>query len=385
VSFAVPLINGEGMMIPFIDLKAQYERLEKEINSRIQTVLQHGRFVMGPEIDEIERKLSQFVGVKHTITCSSGTDALLMPLMAWNVGHGDAVFTTPFTFIATAEVIQLLGATPVFVDIEENTFNINPVKLRSEIEKTVAMGKLRPKAVIPVDLFGLPADYDEINALAEEFNLVVLEDAAQSFGATYNGKKSCSLAHAAATSFFPAKPLGCYGDGGAIFTNDDKLAEILRSIRVHGQGTNKYENIRIGLNARFDTLQAAILLPKLEIFPGEVEMRQKVAEKYSRALENRVRTPYVPRDRSSVWAQYSILARDSEERAAMQEKLKKNGVPSAIYYPVPLHLQQAFSSLGYKQGDFPVAEEISKKIFSLPMHPYLEDEQINKIIDILID
>ena len=371
-------------MIPFIDLKTQYKRLENEIKSKIQTVFEHGHFIMGPEIEEVEQKLSQFVGVKHAITCSSGTDALLMPLMAWGIGPGDAVLTTPFTFIATAEVIQLLGAVPVFVDIDEKTFNINPIKLREQIEKLLENGKLRPKAIIPVDLFGLPADYEEINTLARDFDILVLEDAAQSFGAEYKGQKTCSLTHAAATSFFPAKPLGCYGDGGAVFTNDDELAEQLRSIRIHGQGSNKYENIRTGLNARFDTLQAAALLPKLDIFPEEIVMRQKVAEKYSSGLKNKVKVPYVPKDRISVWAQYSVLAHDNEERAAMQKWLGENGIPTAIYYPIPLHLQKAFSHLEYRPGSFPIAEQISKKIFSLPMHPYLTDEQSTKIIDILL-
>ncbi len=370
-------------MIPFIDLKKQYKRLEPEINRRIQGVLEHGRFIMGPEIDELEQQLSRFAGVKHAITCSSGTDALLMPLMAWGIGPGDAVFTTPFTFIATAEVIRLLGATPVFADIREDTFNIDAKKLIKIVEQVKSQGRLKPKAIIPVDLFGLPADYDEINDIAEEFDLLVLEDAAQSFGASYKGKKTCSLAHAAATSFFPAKPLGCYGDGGAIFTNDDGLADKLRSIRIHGQGSNKYENIRIGLNARFDTLQAAILLPKLAIFEEEIDARQKAAAKYTQALKNRVKTPHVPEDRTSAWAQYSILLKNSSERDAIQKNLQNKGIPTAIYYPVPLHMQQAFSDLGYELGDFPISEGISKRILSLPMHPYLEDAQIEQIVEII--
>ncbi len=359
----------------FIDLKTQQREIFPAITKRIQRVLAHGQYILGPEVQELEDRLAAYVGVKHVVTCSSGTDALLMPLMAFGVGPGDAIFTTPFTFIATAEVIQLLGATPVFVDIDHRTFNIDPAALDQAItglENNPATAALRPKGIIPVDLFGQPADYDVINSVAGRYDLFVLEDAAQSFGATYKGKKTCSLANVAATSFFPAKPLGGYGDGGAIFTDDDGLAEVLRSIRVHGQGRDRYENIRIGLNGRLDTLQAAILLAKLDIFDQEVEARQEVAGRYSQGLQEVVEVPYVDSHCTSVWAQYSVL---SDQRPIIQERLKTAGIPSAIYYPLPLHLQGAFAHLGYQPGDFPISETISRRIFSLPMHPYLESDQ----------
>jgi UDP-2-acetamido-2-deoxy-ribo-hexuluronate aminotransferase len=369
----------------FIDLKSQQKAIWPAIQERIQRVLAHGQYIMGPEVHELEARLAAYVGVKQAVSCSSGTDALLMPLMAYGVGPGDAIFTTPFTFIATAEVIQLLGATPVFVDIDSKTFNIDPAALEQAI---VGLGhnaktrSLQPKGIIPVDLFGQPADYDAIKALARQHKLFVLEDAAQSFGATYKGRKAGSLADAAATSFFPAKPLGSYGDGGAIFTDDDGLAEILRSIRNHGQGRDRYENIRIGLNGRLDTLQAAILLVKLDIFDQEAEARQAVAARYSQGLHKLVEVPYVAPACTSIWAQYSVL---SEQRQALQEKLQAGGIPTAVYYPLPLHLQKAFLPLGYKTGDFPVSEGAAQRIFSLPMHPYLEAAQQDLIIKTLQD
>jgi UDP-2-acetamido-2-deoxy-ribo-hexuluronate aminotransferase len=369
-----------GKPINFIDLKAQQEKILPDINERIQRVLAHGQYIMGPEINELEERLAASVGVRHAISCSSGTDALLMPLMAYGVGPGDAVFTTPFTFIATAEVIQLLGAVPVFVDIDPKTFNIDPEALGvaiASLGQNPKTASLRPKGVIPVDLFGQPADYDRINVIAQKHGLFVLEDAAQSFGGTYKGRRSCSLAQVAATSFFPAKPLGGYGDGGAIFTDDDSLAATLRSIRVHGQGADKYENVRIGLNGRLDTLQAAVLLIKLEIFDAEVAARQEVASRYSEALKEVVEVPYIDPECTSVWAQYSVL---SDRRPELLGKLHETGIPSAIYYPLPLHLQKAFVHLGYKVGDFPVSEHISKRIFSLPMHPYLAENDQARIV-----
>jgi UDP-2-acetamido-2-deoxy-ribo-hexuluronate aminotransferase len=303
-----------------------------------------------------------------------------MPLLAYGVGPGDAIFTTPFTFIATAEVIQLLGATPVFVDIDPRTFNIDPGLLEAAIAglgKDSRTAGLKPKGVIPVDLFGQPADYDKINALARKHGLFVLEDAAQSFGATYKGRRAGALAETAGTSFFPAKPLGGYGDGGAIFTADDELAAALRSIRVHGQGTHKYDNVRIGLNGRLDTLQAAIVLAKLEIFDAEVAARQVVAQRYSDGLRGLVEVPYVGPDCTSVWAQYSVL---SDRKAELQAKLKEAGIPTAVYYPLPLHLQGAFGHLGRQAGDFPVSESAAARIFSLPMHPYLTEEDQERII-----
>ena len=323
---------------------------------------------MEPEIKELEGRLSSYVGVKHTISCSSGTDALLMPLMAYGVGPGDAIFTTPFTFIATAEVIQLLVASPVFVDIDPEALEA-AIAFLGENPKNAS---LNPRGVIPVDLFGQPADYDRINAIAQKHGLFVLEDAAQSFRATYKGKRAGALAEVAATSFFPAKPLGYYGDGGAIFTDNDDLAQKLHSIRTHGQGSHKYESARIGINGRLDTLQAAIILCKLEIFDGEMNARQKVARRYNEGLKDLVTGPCLGPDCTSAWAQYSVL---SKEKKALTQRLADAGVPTAVYYSVPLHLQPAFANLGYRSGDFPVSELAAQRIFSLPMHPYLSESK----------
>jgi UDP-2-acetamido-2-deoxy-ribo-hexuluronate aminotransferase len=369
--------------IDFIDLKAQQKLIYPSLMARLERVLAHGQYIMGPEVAEAEAQLAAYAGVKHAITCASGTDALLMVLMAKGVGPGDAVLTTPFTFIATAEVIQLVGATPVLVDINPRTFNIEPSFLQETLsgwEKNSRTAPLKARGIIPVDLFGQPADYDEINAIAQRHGLLVLEDAAQSFGATYKGRRAGSLAETAATSFFPAKPLGCYGDGGAVFTDDDSLAEVLRSIRVHGQGAHRYEHVRIGINGRFDTLQAAVLLEKLGIFDREVAAREQVARRYSDSLKEVVAVPFVSPDRTSIWAQYSVL---SDRRDELQAKLKNAGIPTAIYYPKPLHLQPAFAHLGYRSGDFPNSEITAASIFSLPMHPYLAEEDQAFIIHTL--
>ena len=367
----------------FIDLGKQQELIKAKIDQRIQAVLKHGKYIMGPEVDELEQKLAAYVGVKHCITCSSGTDALLMPLMAWDVGPGDAVFTTPFTFIATAEVIRLLGATPVFVDIEADTFNIDPTLLDQEIQQIVNETNLIPKAIIPVDLFGLPANYPEIMKISQKHNLKVLEDGAQSFGGDIKGARSCSFGHAATASFFPAKPLGCYGDGGAVFTDNDGLAEKVRSIRVHGKGTHKYDNVRTGINGRLDTFQAAILLEKFAVFPIEIVKRNEVAKQYTELLDGIVATPTIPTEYQSAWAQYSVLAENEFERARLQKLLKENDIPSVVYYPKPLHLQTAYSDLGYTEGEFPISENISTRIFSLPMYPYLSDQDLKKIAETL--
>jgi len=392
----------------FIDLKTQQKRIKEQLDANIQKVLAHGNYIMGPEIKELEAKLAAYVGVKHAVACASGTDALLMALMALDVGPGDAVFTTPFTFIATAEVISLLGATPVFVDIDPKTFNIDPAKLAlaikalksndpsiyplPNIEHRTLNIELTPKGVIPVDLFGLPADYDAIDKIAKENKMFVIEDAAQSFGAKYQDKMACAFGNIACTSFFPAKPLGCYGDGGMCFTDDAALAAALDSIRVHGKGSHKYDNARIGINGRLDTLQAAILLAKFAIFPEEVELRNQVAQRYASLLtphashsthDPSLLTPYVPAGYTSAWAQYSLLARDEAHRTALMEKLKTAGIPTAIYYPKPLHLQTAFAPLGYTPGAFPVSEDAASRIFSLPMHPYLQESDQNLIINAL--
>ncbi|MFA7626502.1 MAG: DegT/DnrJ/EryC1/StrS family aminotransferase [Candidatus Kapaibacterium sp.] len=370
----------------FIDLHSQYQIIKNQVDTSLLKVLEHGAYIMGPEVQELEGKLVEFAGVKYAVSCSNGTDALLMPLIAWGIGPGDAVFTTPFTFIATAEVIQLLGATPVFVDIDENTFNISPAKLEDKILEIKSEGKLSPKAVIPVDLFGLCADYDKIEQIARKHELLILEDAAQSFGAEFNGKRACTFGDCAATSFYPAKPLGCYGDGGAIFTDDEELYNKLISIRVHGQGIDKYNNIRIGINGRLDTIQAAVLLAKLSIFEDEIVKRNKVADLYSSMLKDVLQVPHIPDNYMSVWAQYSLLAENSNHREKIMSELKESSIPTVIYYPLPLHLQEAFNGLNYKKGDFPICEDVASRIFSLPMHPYLNEKEIvticNKIKEI---
>jgi UDP-2-acetamido-2-deoxy-ribo-hexuluronate aminotransferase len=373
----------------FIDLSTQQKRIKTKIDNKIQEVLRHGQYIMGPEMIELETALAEFTGVKYALSCSSGTDALLMALMALKVGPGDAVFTTPFTFIATAEVISLLGATPVFVDIRADTFNIDFAKLKQtleDFEKHYQAKELKPKGIITVDLFGLPADYDEIGLIARQYDLFVIEDAAQSYGAQYHGKKAGSFGDIACTSFFPAKPLGGYGDGGMCFTNQNDLNQVMVSLRNHGQGDHRYENVRIGINGRLDTLQAAILLCKFDIFPQEIEMRQEVAQRYSRLLsETSLKTPVIPERMVSAWAQYSVLAENYTQRRMLLEKLKEFNIPTSVYYPKPLHLQKAFAPLGYKAGEFPVSEDCAERIFSLPMHPYLEAEDQQRIADAIKD
>ena len=378
----------------FVDLAYQRKRISSKIETSIRKVLEHGKFIMGPEVKELENKLSDYIGMKYAIACSSGTDALLLALMAHGVGKGDAIFTTPFTFIATAEVISLLGAVPVFVDIDPRSFNLDPEKLEEGIKSIKNLetkakpfnsktfdGPIIPKGIIGVDLFGLPSDYTKINKIAEEQGLFVIEDGAQSFGGGYLGRKACSLAEIGCTSFFPAKPLGCYGDGGMCFTDNDDLAERMLSLRVHGKGTDKYDNIRIGINGRLDTIQAAILLSKFEIFDEEIEARQKVAKRYNELFrdDGTILAPIIPEGYKCAWAQYSILFKNNNLRESCKKHLSENGIPSAIYYPKPLHLQTAFVSLGYQEGDFPTSESISNRILSLPMHPYLSMEDQEKI------
>jgi len=363
--------------VQFIDLGAQQKRIRESLEANIKKVLDHGRYINGPEIKELEEKLASYAGVEYAIGVGSGTDALLMILLGNDVGPGDAVFTSTFTFIATAEVIQLLGATPVFVDIDSDTFNIDVNKLKEAITEVIEEGKLKPKSIIPVDLFGQPADYDEINQIAENYGLFVLQDAAQSFGATYKGRKSCSLAEFAATSFFPAKPLGCYGDGGMIFTSEEAFYDKMISIREHGKGIDKYNNIRVGINGRMDTLQAAVLLSKFEIFDEEIQLRQEAAGRYNMSLKEVVKVPYIREENISAWAQYSVL---HDDREGIINNLNNNGIPTAIYYPKPLHLQTAFSNLEYGKGAFPVAEKVAGEIFSLPMHPYLPEAEQDSII-----
>ena len=362
--------------IPFIDLQAQRRRLGKKIDIAIAGVLEHGAFIMGPEVKELEARLAEYCGARHAISCASGTDALLMPLMAWGVGPGDAVFCPAFTFVATAEVVSLSGATPVFVDVLADDFNMDPDSLEAAIAACGEWG-LKPKAVIPVDLFGQPADYDRILPMAEKHGLRVLADAAQGFGATLNGARTGNLGDATATSFFPAKPLGCYGDGGAVFTDDDDVAEAMRSVRVHGQGSHKYENVRIGINGRLDTLQAAVLLEKLAIFDEEIEARQRVAERYNAALQDVARVPQLMPGRTSSWAQYT-LAVDGRDQVA--RALGEAGIPTAIYYPIPLSRQKGYQDCPTVPGGIPVSDALSGEVLSLPMHPYLEESTQDRII-----
>ncbi|PML80832.1 DegT/DnrJ/EryC1/StrS family aminotransferase [Enterovibrio norvegicus] len=352
----------------FIDLESQYKHLKSKIDKRIHDVLDHGHYIMGPEVKELEVALSEYVGVKHTITCANGTDALQLALMALDVGEGDAVFCPTFTFFATAEVVAYAKATPVFVDSDERTFNICVDDLERQIINVIKQGGLKPKAIISVDLFGLPANYEELQKLASKYNLKLIEDAAQGFGGSINGRKAGSFGDIATTSFFPAKPLGCYGDGGAIFTNDDNLAVLIESYRVHGKGSDKYDNVRIGLNSRLDTIQAAILLEKLAEFPIELENRNIAAENYNKTLSDRFITPYIPDGYYSSWAQYTVV---SDNRDMEMKKYAAECIPTMVYYRTCMHMQTAFKYLGYKEGDFPVAEKLSKQVFSLPMHGYL--------------
>jgi len=365
-------------MIKFIDLETQQKRIRKPLEQRLKKILDHGQYIMGPEVFELEEKLADYCGVKHAISCSSGTDALLIPLMAWGIGPGDAVFTTPFTYHATAEVISILGATPVFVDVYESTFNIDCEKLEIEIKKVIKEGKLKPKAIIPVDLFGLPARYRLIDKIAKKYNLKVLEDAAQSFGGSIGEKKVGSFGDVAATSFYPAKPLGCYGDGGAIFTNDDELAEKCKSIRFHGTTEHdRYHSEVIGLNGRLDTFQAVILIEKLSIFNEELVFRNEIDSYYRKYLNN---AQYHPKDYQSAHALFSIVLCSNHKRNQLVERLSSNNIPSVIYYKNPIHLMKSFGYLGYSKGDLTVSESLSESIVSLPMHPYLKKEEVNKVV-----
>jgi UDP-2-acetamido-2-deoxy-ribo-hexuluronate aminotransferase len=361
------------MSIPFIDLKSQYQSLKPKIQEGINRVLDHGQYIMGPEVFELEETLANYVGVKHCIAASSGTDTLLIAMMALGIGYGDEVITSPFTFISTGEMIALLGAKPVFVDIDPRTYNIDSEKIAAAITP-------RTKAIMPVSLYGQCADFDAINAVADLHNLPVIEDGAQSFGATYKDKKSCSLSLIGSTSFFPSKPLGCYGDGGALFTDDDSLAKIMREIRLHGQD-RRYNHPRIGINGRMDTIQAAVLNVKMEVFPDEVLARQRIARLYGELLGAELIPPYIEPYNSSVYAQYTVAV---SERNALQERLKEQGIPTAVYYPVPLNLQPVFAYLNKPKGSYPISERIATQAMSLPMSPYLTNEQIDTIANAVL-
>ncbi|PHS21231.1 MAG: aminotransferase DegT [Robiginitomaculum sp.] len=359
------------MGIAFIDLQAQRARIEDKINAAITKVLDEGRFIMGPQVTLFEEQIAEFGNAKHALGCGNGTDALALPLLAWKVGPGDAVYCPSFTFAATGEIVPWYGATPVFVDILPDTYNIDPVKLEASIEKTKAEGKLTPKVIIAVDLFGQPADYPALKRIAKKYDMKLVADSAQGFGCTLNGNHPLHWADVTTTSFFPAKPLGCYGDGGAVLTNCDETADIIRSLRVHGKGGDKYDNIRIGMNSRLDTLQAAILIEKLAIFADEIERRNKVASRYCEALKDCVdAVPAMIEGGVSTWAQFTIEHKDREGLAA---HLKANGVPSAIYYPKPMHMQTAYKDFPVGAGGLDVSEDKATRVISLPMHPYLDE------------
>jgi UDP-2-acetamido-2-deoxy-ribo-hexuluronate aminotransferase len=365
--------------IPFIDLAAQRRRLGKSIDEAVSRVLGHCQFINGPEVARLEAELASFSGAKHVVSCASGTDALLMVLMAKGIGRGDAVLCPSFTFCATGEAVALIGATPVFVDVDEITFNMDPASLKRGIATARRLG-LKPKAVMPVDLFGQSADHESVGEIAEAEGLFVLDDAAQAFGASYKGRRLGTSGLATATSFFPAKPLGCFGDGGAIFTDDAELAEKLRSIRVHGQGSDKYDNVRLGLTGRLDTIQAAILIEKLKIFEDEISARNRVAERYAQGLGNVVRIPRLAGGCTSVWAQYTIRLPKGCDRDAFAATLKAQGVPAAIYYSKSMHQQTAYRDFPVADGGLPVSEKLSADVISLPMHAYLEEPTQERII-----
>jgi dTDP-4-amino-4,6-dideoxygalactose transaminase len=368
--------------IPFIDLQAQRKRLGTSLDRAISAAVEGGQWILGPQVRTLEEQLAEFAGVKHAISCANGTDALMIILRAWDVGPGDAVFVPGFTFAASAEVAALVGASPVFVDVLEDTFNMSPASLEAAIAMVKREGKLRPRVVMPVDLFGQAADYDALEPIAKRENILVLSDTAQAFGATLRGRRTGAIGDAAATSFFPAKPLGCYGDGGCSFTNDDALADLLRSIRMHGQGRDKYENIRIGVNSRLDTIQAAILIEKMKIFADELELREKIARRYSQAFarSNRIRPPHVIDGAQSTWAQYTVQV---PERDRVKADLEAKGIPAQIYYLTPLSVQLGYNK--YPSAPLPISEALGQTVLSLPMHPYLDEATQDRIIETVLE
>ena len=368
--------NRQSLEIPFVDLAAQRERLQPQLDRALERVYSHGRYIGGPEVKQFERDLADFARVAHAITCGNGTDALFLPLLAFGIGAGDAVLVPSFTFVATAEVVVLAGATPIFVDVDSDTFNATPESLAAGITKARRLG-LRPRAMVPVDLFGLPCNYEGLNEFAESEGLIVLADAAQSFGGSRGHSRVGGLARVTATSFFPTKPLGCYGDGGAILTDDDDLAAQLNSLRAHGAGMDKYDNVRVGMNSRLDTLQAAILSCKLSILEDEIESRGHIAARYSSSLSGSVTVPRTFEDVDSAWAQYTIRL---QNRDALAAHLSGRGIPTAVYYRKPLHLQQAYRDFPVATGGLPVSERLANEVLSLPMHPYLSEDTQEIII-----
>lgn len=365
----------------FRDLKTQYQQLKPEIDTVISKVLNESNFISGYQVAELEQQLADYVGMKYCITCANGTDALTLAFMAWNLKEGDAVFVPDFTFFASGETVAFEGATPIFVDVEEETFNISPNSLRDAIKRVLEEGKLTPKAIVAVDLFGLPANYDELRKIADEYKLLLLEDGAQGFGGMLHGKRACSFGDISTTSFFPAKPLGCYGDGGAIFTDNDEWADLIRSYQIHGKGNDKYDNVRIGMNSRLDAIQAAVLQVKLKAFQQyELKAVNEVAKYYTKELKEYVEVPIIPEGFYSSWAQYSILLENKKQRDGLQEYLKKNGIPSMIYYPKAMHKQKAFQEIDCAITDLSITEILCDRVLSLPMHPYLNKSEQDKVI-----
>lgn len=363
----------------FRDLKQQYRILKADIDRAILDVAASGVYVMGPAVVELERMLADYVGTRHCVSCASGTDALMLALKAWGIGHGDAVFVPDFTFFASSEAVSSVGATPVFVDVDRETFNINPADLENKIQATIRKGELLPKVIMAVDLFGLPANYPAIRTIADSHHLLILEDGAQGFGGAVDGKRCCSFGDISTTSFFPAKPLGCYGDGGACFTDNDEWAALIDSYRMHGKGASKYENIRIGMNSRLDTIQAAILQVKLQAFDKELAAINKAAAEYTARLADIVETPAVPAGFRSSWAQYTIKLNSNAERNGLQAYLKELGIPSMVYYPCPLHRQMAYRNFGQHESGCPVADNLCDTVLSLPIHPYISSEEITDV------
>ena len=365
----------------FRDLKQQYQLHKKQIDDAIQRVLTNTNFIQGSEVSHLEEVLAEYVGVKHCITCANGTDALQLALMTWNIGVGDAVFVPDFTFFSSGEVVTLVGATPIFVDIDEDTYNISPQSLEQAIQYVLEQTNLKPRVIIAVDLFGQPAEYEQIKKIAEKYNLLILEDGAQGFGGRIGTKKACSFGDISTTSFFPAKPLGCYGDGGALFTENDEWAELLRSYRVHGKGVDKYDNVRIGMNSRLDTIQAAVLLEKIKFFDEEIEKCNQVTEEYTKGLQDVVKVPVVKEGFVSSWAQYTVCFQNNKEREQVIKLLKEQNIPTAVYYRKPMHMQEAFRKYQYRGLEYKVTEKVCERCLSLPMHPYLNTAQIRKVTE----
>lgn len=373
------MIMGE-MIMQFRDLKHQYQVLKEDMDKAMSEVVTDCNFISGKQVKDLETALADYVGVKHCVACANGTDALSLAMMVWGIGPGDAVFVPDFTFFSTGEIVAYAGAVPVFVDVDLDTYNISTDSLERKIREIQEEGKLIPRAVIPVDLFGLPADYEKIRKIADQYNLRILEDGAQGFGGRVGDQMACSFGDISTTSFFPAKPLGCYGDGGAVFTDDDETADLLRSISVHGKGAMKYDNVRIGLNSRLDTLQAAVLSVKLKAFRGyELDDVNKAAERYTALLGDIVKTPVIPRGFYSSWAQYTIQLGSKEERDGLQARLKESGIPTMIYYPKPMHKQQAFEGQRFEDDDYRNAIQLCNTVLALPLHPYLTDTESEKV------